>query len=192
MFCPGIGYTYATGMLQPGVVALRGAVDTAITAAAQGEAAAGPQPEVLLTWGSVPSAENVNGASGRLEARVAWPLVLRSLGGDVSSSRPAVAQGPPGPPWPLFYLLLMAHGNFVRPAFFTYDAQTAGGRTLKGMLADAACRAAVALALTGTGLWRAPRPTAAALAAYAAYFLRPGGPYDLMNKLAVPEPKSRL
>ena len=189
----GFGMVYETGMLQPGVVALRGAADgdgEANDGGGSGGAAA--IPEVLLTWGSVPSSKNVNGAVGRLSAKRAWAAVQRSMDGDFSLSRPAVDQSPrsgrAAPPRPVFWLLLMAHGNFVAPRFFTFDVETAGdsnrgGRSLRGMLGDAARNAALAALATGVGLWRAPAPTVGALAVYAAYFLRPAGPYMQLREM---------
>ena len=54
----------------------------------------------------------------------------------------------------MFWLLLMAHGNFVAPRFFTFDVETAGdsnrgGRSLRGMLGDAARNAAWLAEVTG-------------------------------------------
>lgn len=172
---------YAVGMLQPGVVALRGEV-AVVTAEPSG-----PPPQVLLTWGSVPGPKNINGAAGRLPARAAWRAVELSLSGDFSLARPAVDRDGPSVPWQLFWLLLMARGNFVQPQFFTMDVETAGdvskgGRSLKGMMQGAMAKAAVALSLTAAGLWRAPKPTAGALAAYTAYFFSPGGPYATLRK----------
>ena len=191
---------YAVGMLQPGVLALRGPVAATAAAAAAPEAPAAPAapaaaaaplqpPQVLLSWASVPSDKNLQGATNRLRARDAWCAVEKSLAGDFSEARPpAELDGPPLPPKAVFLFLLMAHGNFVQPRFFVLDTETAGdvgrgGRSLNGMMKKAVIKAAVAVAVTATGLWRAPMPTAGALAAYAAYFYAPGGPYSVISTL---------
>lgn len=214
------GYRYRVGMLQPGVLALRGAVATATGGGAgqklgveklkeassstsvaaavttMGEDEEG-QPEVLLTWGSVPNPANKNGAANRLPAKQAWAAVERSLGGDFSQARPNATtthfHDPLSPPWPLFYLLLMARGNFVRPAYFLMDTETAGnskhgGRSTASMTNQAMKNVAVAAAGTCVGLWVAPKQTAAVLALYAAYFLSPGGPYAQIQKVFPPRP----
>ena len=192
---------YAVGMLQPGVLALRGPV----TAPASSTAVAPlPQPQVLVTWGSVPSEQNVNGARGRLPAQAAWRAIEKSLEGDFSQAKPPTVQTPahdgPAVNTAVFWFLLMARGNFVRPNLFVMDLETAGdgslgGRTLKHMLREALGKAAVAVVLTATGLWRAPVPTASALAAYAAYFFSPGGPHATLTTIFTPssaQPTSRL
>lgn len=53
----------------------------------------GAPPEILLSWGSVPTAANVNGATNRLHATDALAAVKRSLSGDFSTAYPAVVQG---------------------------------------------------------------------------------------------------
>ena len=58
-----------------------------------GWAAITKEPEVLLTWGSVPTAANVNGAVNRLKASDAVAVVRASLAGDLSLARPATDQG---------------------------------------------------------------------------------------------------
>jgi len=98
-----LGYRYTTGMLQPGVVALQGPTDDENV------------PSVLMTWGSVPTAENINGAVGRLKAKLAWKIIQKSLMGDFSESHPAVVQkGHRIMPFPLpiFYGIVLANGNF--------------------------------------------------------------------------------
>ena len=184
------GYRYRVGMLQPGVLALRGAVTTMREEEGQ--------PEVLLTWGSVPNPANKNGAANRLPAKQAWAAVERSLSGDLSLARPIATthfHDPLSPPWPLFYLLLMARGNFVRPAYFLMDTETAGdskhgGRSMASMANQAMKNAAVAAAGTCVGLWVAPKGTAAVLTLYAAYFVSPGGPYAQIQKMFPPRPTS--
>ena len=159
---------FGVGMLQPGVVGLRGPVDdvapppantdtgtagatVAIAAAAAAAAAADEDasdgagwasitcdPEILVTWGSVPSAANVNGATNRLKPKNAVAVVKASLAGDFSLARPAVVQGESSrskmdnPSLPLLYMLLMAHGNFVGPRAFV---QNPDGNALVGATA---------------------------------------------------------
>ena len=122
----------------------------------------------------------------------------------MSRARPPVVQTPahdgPAVNTALFWFLLMARGNFVWPNLFVMDLETAGdvgrgGRSLKGMLRGALGKAAAAVVLTAAGLWRAPVPTASALAAYAAYFYSPGGPHTALTKMFTPtdaRPASRL
>ena len=159
---------FGVGMLQPGVVGLRGPVDdvapppantdtgtagatVAIAAAAAAAAAADEDasdgagwasitcdPEILVTWGSVPSVANVNGATNRLKPKNAVAVVKASLAGDFSLARPAVVQGESSrskmdnPSLPLLYMLLMAHGNFVGPRAFV---QNPDGNALVGATA---------------------------------------------------------
>lgn len=198
------GYHYPVGMLQPGVLALRGAVSHAVgiepvdgnlkEEASSAAAGAGEGPQVLLSWGSRPNPANKNGAANRLPAKKAWEAVQLSLGGDFNLARPdenAQYGDLLSPPWPLFYFMLMARGNFVRPAFFLMDTETAGdpkqgGRSITSMATQAMRNGAVALVGTGAGLWVAPKQTAGALALYVAYFFSPGGPYAQIQKAFPP------
>ena len=121
-----VGSSYKVGMLQPGVLALSGAIATA-----GGERSTGT-PEILLSWGSVPTAENVNGAVNRLHPKDALAAVQRSLSGDFSMAYPAVVQGKStrsdqAPPLPLLYALLLANGNFVAPKALVLDPDGGGG-----------------------------------------------------------------
>jgi len=97
-----IGYDYQVGMLQPGMVALQGTTD------------GDDDPNILLSWGSVPTAENINGSTDRLKAELAWTIIQKSLTGDFSDAYPAVVQKDKTMPLPLpiFYTFLLAHGNF--------------------------------------------------------------------------------
>jgi len=147
---------YATGMLQPGVVALQGPADN---------------PVVLLSWGCEPSPANINGAVGRLPPRKAWAVVQRSLAGDFSSARLTGDQAGDKPPLPVFYALLMANGNFIRPLPLTQDLE---GRD-DGLIAMAIVKIVLACAGVGVGLAKVPRETLALLLAYCAYFRL--GPY---------------
>ena len=113
----------------------------------------------------------------------------QSLAGDFSAARPdVVQQAGKNPPQGLFWLLLMANGNFVAPKTFVLDAATGKG-SLGAMLQSAQAKALLAVGLAGTGLKVAPSQTLAILAAYAGYF-RYGGPYrTLVDNFA---PRSKL
>jgi len=107
------GYRYAVAMLQPGVVSLKGPTDKE------------DEPTVLLTWGSKPSAKNINGSIHRLKAPLAWTIIQKSLTGDLSDSHPPEDQEDDMLPFPLpvFYMILVAHGNFIGPKAFVADSE---------------------------------------------------------------------
>jgi len=107
------GYRYAVAMLQPGVVSLKGPTDKE------------DEPTMLLTWGSKPSAKNVNGSIHRLKADLAWTIIQKSLTGDLSDSHPPEDQEDDMLPFPLpvFYMILVAHGNFIGPKAFVADSE---------------------------------------------------------------------
>ena len=171
--------SYATGMLQPGVVALQGSINVFDERA--GRAGAGAVP--LVSWGSIPTRANVNGAIGRLAPSRAWAAVQLSLGGDFSLAKPAKDQMKRRVPIFLFYLLLMANGNFIEPRTFTNDAVGAhGGHGALRKMKRAAAKALLALGVVGFGFAKAPIPTASILAAYVLYFfLTPGGPWRILT-----------
>lgn len=108
-----VGYRYAVAMLQPGVVSLKGPTDEE------------DEPTVLLTWGSKPSAKNINGSIHRLKAPLAWTIIQKSLTGDLSDSHPPEDQEDDMMPFPLpvFYMILVANGNFIAPKAFVADSE---------------------------------------------------------------------
>lgn len=169
---------YAVGMLQPGALALRGQVSEALP----GDA------DVLYTWGSVPSMENVNGAAGRVLPTDAWAAIQLSLAGDYSQSRPEQPLGvlSRGAGMLLFPLLLLARGNFVKLKPFLNDASN-DFKLRQPEAKQAAMRklqvvgAGLGLA-TAAGLARAPASTAAAWAAYIAFFVSPIGPLTTLRR----------
>lgn len=91
------------GVFQPGVLALTGS------------------GRVLYRWRSRPSRENIGGAVGRPTHDHVWRRVQARLADDSPGDAPLddapELEGPP-PSWPLFLLLLMAHGWFLRPRPF--------------------------------------------------------------------------
>lgn len=214
---------FGVGMLQPGVVGLRGPVDdvapppantdtgtagatVAIAAAAAAAAAADEDasdgagwasitcdPEILVTWGSVPSAANVNGATNRLKPKNAVAVVKASLAGDFSLARPAVVQGESSrskmdnPSLPLLYMLLMAHGNFVGPRAFVQNPDGTGDYAQQ--INSAMRKLVVATGAVGLGLLKAPSMTAAGIALYVAWFLRPQGPWHVVRTGWTPQHK---
>jgi len=175
-FTQQVGTTYSTGMLQPGVVALLGSVDV-YTTRCQG---VGIDPSVLVSWGSVPSAANINGASGRLLPKAAWSNVQASLAGDYSLARPPTEQIPKDGVHPyVLFLMLMANGNFVFPKTMTNDVTTGLGSADK--LKGTAVKVLLAAATVGLGVATQPVPTSALLALYAVYFSF-GGPLTFLKE----------
>jgi len=192
-----LNMSFEVGMLQPGAVALRGPVDDVTPADHRDEivddrgddagwAAITKEPEVLLTWGSVPTAANVNGAVNRLKASDAVAAVRASLAGDLSLARPATDQGKgsrhpmDNPSLPLFYALLMANGNFVKPRPFVMNPDGTGNHML--LIKSAMKKLVVATGAVGFGLFKAPVETAAGLVLYAVWCMRPGGPLKFFKK----------
>ena len=185
-FTQQVGMTYSTGMLQPGVVALAGDVDV-YKSSCQG---VGIDPSVLVSWGSVPSAANINGASGRLHPKTTWKIVQASLTGDYSLAVPSKEQIPNPNVHPyLLFLLLMANGNFVFPKTMTNDVKTGLGSA--GKLRGTAMKVFLAAATLGIGVATQPVPTSAFLALYAVYFSF-GGPLTFLNEAISTEGTSKL
>jgi hypothetical protein len=177
--------SYTTGMLQPGVVALRGSINVFDERAGSG-AGVGAVP--LVTWGSIPTRANVNGAVGRLSASRAWAAVQLSLGGDFSIATPATDQMSRRVPIFLLYFLLMANGNFLEPRTFTNDAGgTHGGHGASTKMKRAAAKALLALGVLGVGVAKAPISTASIVAVYVSYFFfTPGGPWHILSTVFQP------
>jgi len=178
-----VGSSYKVGMLQPGAVALRGAITTEA-----GKRSIGAPPEILLSWGSVPTAANVNGATNRLHATDALAAVKRSLSGDFSTAYPAVVQGKgtgadQPPPLSLLYALLLANGNFVAPKAFVLNPDGSGDLSATKSSMGKLILAAGAV---GVGLFAVPVPTVTGLAAYAIYAMRQGGPLQVINEFWKP------
>jgi len=182
-----IGGSYKFGMLQPGVLALRGAITTD-----GGARSTGAPPEILLSWGSVPTADNVNGAMGRLHQKDAMAALQLSLSGDLSLAYPAVVQGKTtrshqAPPRPLLYALLIANGNFLYPKPLVLDPDGTGD--IKSRLKTAVMKLAIAVGAVGVGFFTVPRATAVGLVAYAVFAVRAGGPLHYINTYWKPQGK---
>jgi hypothetical protein len=92
------------GFFQPGVLALS------------------KEDRVLYRWTSTPSRKNVGGASMRPTAAHVWSGVKTALAAPAGSADAAVDDNPQYDsaevPWPLFIMMLLANGWFVKPAFF--------------------------------------------------------------------------
>lgn len=182
------GGGYEAGMYQPAVIALT----------------ADFKP--LFSWASVPAPTNIGGAIGRPEAADVVKAVRAGFAGDTSlvnwTDKYSSAQtgGSSGrllnnyirrvPP--LFYLLLLANGNFLMPMGFTMDKK-GGGQPDLGTPAMKA--AAVAASVMASLALRRPDPrrTAAAVAAYAAYVHLVWGPmFQTVWKPWGSDPKNSL
>jgi len=177
-FVKNTGSQYSTGMLQPGVVALQGPVDVYTEKCKGG---AGIDSSVLLSWGSVPSLDNINGAGGRLPPKEAWRAVQASLAGDYSLANPDSKKLAKVSvhPYVLFFLL-MANGNFIEPKTFTNNVMNGHGAYEK--MKGAAAKALFAFGVLGIGVGKAPLLTSTALAAYFSYFfLSPSGPWKILS-----------
>jgi len=193
-----LGMTFQVGMLQPGVVALRGAVDDATVGNddTMGWDTVTVDPEILLTWGLVPTAANINGATNRLNPSTAVAAVRRSLSGDLSLARPPIEQGKgsrypiDNPSLPLFYMLLMANGNFIHPRAFAQTPDGSGDVT--AMTKSAMTKLVAAATAVGCSLYVAPTVTAAGIVVYALWIIRPGGPWELLSTRWQPRPPSKL
>ena len=95
--------SHPRGYFQPGVLAVRS------------------DGRVLYRWRGVPTRRNAGGATGRPEAPHVWSSIERALASPDSGD--AALDVPPSvdtraPPWPLFVIMLLAHGNFMRPRGF--------------------------------------------------------------------------
>lgn len=159
MFSRTVGYHYTNGMLQPGVVALQGPTD--------GDS----PPRVLVTWGLVPTAANINGAVGRLSARYAWKCIQKSLTGDFADAYPPAVQTDNTVPLPLpvFYVLLLANGNFVDFKGLLLDFEGAASPSV--MLVPAA-KLALGLGASLYALAHRPVEAGALMALYAGFYCR--------------------
>lgn len=94
------------GYFQPGVLALS------------------REGHVLYRWRSRPTRKNIGGATLRVAPEHVWESVSKELarssaGGDAPLD-PTALEGR-APPWPLFVLLLLANGNFLRPRPFPLE-----------------------------------------------------------------------
>lgn len=92
--CPGGAYQFA--MQQPAVVAL------------------GQDFTPFFLWASIPGAANMGGALGRPRAQDALDACLRGINGDLSAVRWEPRKALPVPFRGLFYLLILANGNFLK------------------------------------------------------------------------------
>lgn len=133
--------------------------------------------QLLFSWSSVPNASNIGGAIGRPRAGEVWKAVSTSLGGDMS----LVHQVPPStlkaglsvpvPLFkPLFFALLMANGNFLKPKFFVFDESGKGD--ISKMMKTAVIKLGVTVVPVACLLAKVPQsraPIAVALATWLAY-----------------------
>ncbi|MEM7218687.1 MAG: hypothetical protein AAF515_10000 [Pseudomonadota bacterium] len=101
------------GIFQPGVLALT------------------RDERVLYRWRSIPTRENGGGAGGRPTEQEVWTAVSAALDATASAADDAAdapldsntySSGSRRVPFPFFACLLMAHGWFLRPRAFTYQA----------------------------------------------------------------------
>ena len=94
------------GYYQPGVIALD------------------REQRVLYRWQSVPSRKNVGGATSRPLAPYVWEQIqaarARQTAEDSKLDENPQLDSPPAP-FPLFALILLAHGWFIRPRVFSYQ-----------------------------------------------------------------------
>lgn len=144
------GGRYEVGMYQPAILAL------------------GRDYTPLFSWASRPSAQNIGGAANRPTAKQTLKAIRASLGGDTSLVNwdPASKKAPL--PLPVFYFLLLANGNFLKPRGFGLDAKGGGGVNLRPAVARAG--AAVGALAASVALRRPdPRVTLAAFGAWVAY-----------------------
>jgi peroxiredoxin len=138
--------THPKGYFQPGVLALN----------ADGR--------VLYRWRSVPTHQNMGGATERPTAEHVWTSIARALesganAGDASlDTDPALDSS--GIPWPVFASLLIANGWFV---------SARGFRSVKHIAMAGVRLVVFAGAWIAAFAWLPTLPVAAALAAWAAY-----------------------
>jgi hypothetical protein len=94
--------SHPKGYFQPGVLAVTG------------------DHRVLYRWRCRPTRQNVGGAVERPTPEHVWSEVQSRLTG--AADEPGLDDAPvldtKAPPWPLFILMLLAHGWFVRPKVF--------------------------------------------------------------------------
>lgn len=163
-----LGVHYEVGMLQPAVLGLD------------------KNGSVLYTWSCKPGPNNINGAIGRPKPKNVWKAVQLSLSGDFSLAQGNGKINFSGPPMPMpvFWALLMAHGNFISPKPFIQD-QDGRGDVMRDIAYNAkkliAAGSICGVATLG-GLVKAPKPTLALHMLYAIYFLSPGGPWSQIQK----------
>ncbi|MGB1423266.1 MAG: hypothetical protein ACPG7B_07945 [Pseudomonadales bacterium] len=100
------GVSHPKGFYQPGVLALT-------------------SERLLYRWQSIPNRKNMGGAGGRPTEDYVWQKVQDALA-DTSATDAGLDEAPitagKAPPFFLFSLMLMAHGWFIRPKAFTYQA----------------------------------------------------------------------
>jgi len=172
-----IGYSYENGLVQPGVIALQGSV--LLSLSSKGEE---KKPKVLLSWGLVPTKENKQGAMNRLSAGKTWNGIKESLSGNFEHSHPDIVQknkGEPQLPTFLFFSLVMANGNFLKPKAFTFDSNGEGD--IMKLVKLAFAKLLFVIAATCVGYWRNPSITCTLVASYGAYFLM--GPYKIVSSV---------
>ena len=127
--------------------------------------------QALFSWSSQARASNVGGANSRPSAAETWKAVSASLSGDFSLVHyiSPNTYAPPSRPIPLFYLYLIANGNFIRPQAFGLD-QFGGGDDTRQRLTTAAYKLGAAGAGYAAAMAAVPRarwPMALALASWA-------------------------
>jgi len=117
---------------------------------------------------SVPSWKNVGGAMGRPKASKAWSSIQRSLSGDLSEveGKDGPVQIPTGG-LPIFWLALLANGNFIYPVGFNMNA----GSTKEAVLFQAT-KGIATIGTLATAFAFVPKlrfPIGLSVAGYAAY-----------------------
>eukprot|EP01006_Ploeotia_vitrea_P020125 TRINITY_DN52372_c0_g1_i1.p1 TRINITY_DN52372_c0_g1~~TRINITY_DN52372_c0_g1_i1.p1 ORF type:complete len:153 (-),score=29.64 TRINITY_DN52372_c0_g1_i1:532-990(-) len=83
-------------MIQPGIVAI-----------------SNKDKRILYRWASAPSAANAWGAVGRPTAANVWSKIQHALKENTGDASISQKNYGPSPPIPVFFLLLLAHGNFI-------------------------------------------------------------------------------
>ncbi len=128
---------------------------------------------VLYRWRGTPTRKNIGGATERPTAEHVWAVVSEALQAPADTPDAALDADPPldsrGIPWPLFVILLLANGWFVRARPFLYlpDGPTANRRARSAMVRVAFFLAGwVAAFATLPTLW-----VGAALAAWVAWII---------------------
>lgn len=151
------------GYFQPGVLAVRS------------------EGRVLYRWRCRPSRENIGGAVARPKPDYVWREVQAALQEPADAPDAALDEAPEldasAPPWPVFVLLLLANGWFLRPVPFNYRP---GENTVPARIRNAFLR------LTGfVGLWVAAGlflPTWAVALAFTGWMVKVAPGIRLVNE----------
>ena len=182
-------HRYEQGMIEPGVAIVR--ADTAATAQTDPNAPMRTWTK-LFAWAAVPRAGNAGAATNRIEPATAWRAAMSALA-ITPTPAPAPSTVPPTAPPPAVLgmrtdqdlsrmrqafvaLMLLAHGNFVRPLGFELPAD---GVSIEGpahvrnrILFHAMPKVLAVAAAAMFSARRAPAATLLALAVYGWYYFR--------------------